>query len=70
MISHDNITWTARVGMEHTKWRPGQEVCLTYLPLSHIAAQMLDCYMSMYVGATVYFADKRALQGTLVSFQY
>ena len=65
MISHDNVTWTSRISMEHYKW--DQERLLTYLPLSHIAGQMIDCYMSMYSGNEIHFADSEALKGTLVS---
>ena len=39
---------------------------MSYLPLSHVAAQIIDIYLSFFGGATVWFADKTALQGTLV----
>jgi len=39
---------------------------VSYLPLNHIAAQMIDIYMPIYIGGTVYIADKMALKGTLV----
>ena len=39
---------------------------VSYLPLSHIAGTSVDIYMSMYGGGTVHFADKMALQGTLI----
>ena len=47
MISHDNITWTAKIAMEHYNWNLGSEVILSYLPLSHVAAQLVDIYMLM-----------------------
>ena len=65
MLSHDNITWTARIGAEHYDW--GNERLLSYLPLSHIAACMSDCYTTLYTGSEVHFADNEALKGTLVS---
>ena len=64
MLSHDNLTWTARTSMEHYKWN--REVLMSYLPMSHIAACMIDCFQAMYVASEVHFADKDALKGTLV----
>ena len=64
MLSHDNITWTCRIAMEHYQWQ--QERLLSYLPLSHVAACNIDCYMSMSTGCEVHFADDQALKGTLV----
>ena len=66
MISHDNVTWTSRIAMDHYKWRPGKEVILNFLPLSHVAAQLLDIYMLMYVGGCAHFPDRDVLKGTLV----
>ena len=34
---------------------------MSYLPLSHVAAQILDIYSRCYSGASVAFADKNAL---------
>lgn len=66
MISHDNVTFLARylavdvVGLEFFKDR-----FVSYLPLSHIAAQIIDLFCPLYLGATVYFAQPDALKGTL-----
>ena len=39
MITHDNITWTARVQLSTMSRRPdGNDHVISYLPLSHIAA--------------------------------
>lgn len=38
------------------------EVVVSYLPLSHIAAQILDLYLTMKMAATVYFAQPDALR--------
>ena len=65
MLSHDNITWTARIGVEHYDW--GNERLLSYLPLSHMAAIMIDCFMPTYAANEVHFADSEALKGTLVT---
>lgn len=48
------------------QWNFDQEHCVSYLPLSHIAAQVIDIYLCFYGGATVWFADKTALQGSLI----
>ena len=67
MLSHDNITYTTRVGIEMLHWRPGQEIIISYLPLSHIAGQIVDLWAPMGSRATVYFADKMALKGSLLA---
>jgi len=41
------------------------DTLVSYLPLSHSAAQMVDVWMAMCAGACVSFADKNALKGTL-----
>lgn len=64
MASHDNLTWTARVAWGVLQQTAGS-VSLSYLPLSHIAAQMLDIYGPMVAGGTVYFARPDALKGSL-----
>ena len=64
MLSHDNVTWSCRISMEQYKW--SEERLLSYLPLSHVAACLIDCYMSMYVASEIHFADDQALKGTLV----
>ena len=39
-----------------------QEVVVSYLPLSHIAAQMMDIWVPIKVGAFIYFAEPDALK--------
>ena len=65
MISHDNITYTSRISKEQYNWN--QERLLSYLPLSHVAGQMIDLFIAMHAGNEVHFADSDALKGTLVS---
>lgn len=40
MLSHDNVTWTSRICMEHYHWQQGHEVLLSYLPLRYFAKVM------------------------------
>ena len=42
---------------------------MSFLPMSHVAAQMMDNYLTQFCGGTVYFADKDCLKGTLVSHE-
>ncbi|XP_057350692.1 long-chain-fatty-acid--CoA ligase ACSBG1 isoform X5 [Manis pentadactyla] len=70
MLSQDNITWTARYGsqaggIQHAEVQ--QEVVVSYLPLSHIAAQIYDLWTGIQWGAHVCFAEPNALKGSLVS---
>ena len=71
MLSHDNLTWdvSASVALikKYTNSNMGQEqVFLSYLPLSHIAAQMLDIIFSCYTGGSIWFATPDALKGGLL----
>lgn len=64
MISHDNTTWTAKVVCEMMKIGNSDSL-ISYLPLSHIAAQMLDIHAPMFTGASIWFAQPDALRGSL-----
>jgi len=77
MISHDNCTWTTKAMLGSMQRSlpfgetPGGEHVVSYLPLSHIAAQILDIHGPMFMTAlgtyptTVHFARPTALKGTL-----
>ncbi|XP_056133758.1 long-chain-fatty-acid--CoA ligase ACSBG2 [Lampris incognitus] len=70
MLSHDNLTWTAFATSRHvrlTDATQAQECVVSYLPLSHIAAQMVDIWVTMKVGGATYFAQPDALKGSLVN---
>jgi long-chain-fatty-acid--CoA ligase ACSBG len=66
MISHDNYTWTASYFLREYKIEFGSERVVSYLPLSHVAAQIIDIIATLLGGMTVTFADHNALQGSLV----
>lgn len=65
MISHDNIIWTAKMIVRAYGAKFNEEVIVTYLPLSHIAGQLIDIYCAILCGGTVYFAQPDALKGSL-----
>lgn len=70
MLSHDNLTWTAfatarYVNLDYAD--QSQEQVISYLPLSHIAAQMIDIWITMQVGGATYFAQPDALKGSLAN---
>ena len=44
-----------------------KEVIISYLPLSHIAASLMDIWGAFIARATVIFADRMALKGTLLT---
>ncbi|XP_068165644.1 long-chain-fatty-acid--CoA ligase ACSBG2-like [Antennarius striatus] len=69
MLSHDNVTWTALCVSRHanlTEAPEAQEVVVSYLPLSHVAAQMIDVWIIMKVGGKTCFAQPDAMKGSLV----
>jgi long-chain-fatty-acid--CoA ligase ACSBG len=65
MLSHDNIIWTTKQVLSTVKINKLQRV-VSYVPLSHIAGQMVDIYMILLNGGTTWFAEPTALKGTLV----
>ncbi|KAM3870635.1 long-chain-fatty-acid--CoA ligase ACSBG1 [Diretmus argenteus] len=69
MLSHDNITWTAHHASRAGDMQPAdtkQESLVSYLPLSHIAAQLYDLWTGIQWGELVYFAQPDALKGSLI----
>ncbi|XP_051279032.1 long-chain-fatty-acid--CoA ligase ACSBG2 isoform X1 [Dicentrarchus labrax] len=67
MLSHDNLTWTANAALSKANINRAEEVVVSYLPLSHVAAQMFDMWMSIGFAVTIYFAEPDALKGSLVN---
>lgn len=64
--SHDNLTYSTHTMYKNCGFRPGLETLLSYLPPSHAASLIVDCFMMTSIAASVYFADKEALKGKLV----
>ncbi|XP_071339712.1 long-chain-fatty-acid--CoA ligase ACSBG2-like isoform X2 [Trachinotus anak] len=67
MLSHDNLTWTAHTAASLVDFNFAVEAVVSYLPLSHVAAQMFDMWIAMTFAATVYFAEPDALKGSLAT---
>lgn len=65
MLSHDNLVFDSRAIFEKIDAGPN-EMIVSYLPLSHVAAQIIDMYVATTAAATIFFADKDALKGSLV----
>ncbi|XP_078530567.1 long-chain-fatty-acid--CoA ligase ACSBG2-like [Lissotriton helveticus] len=63
MLSHDNITWTTKLFGNYTG-KQEHENLLSYLPLSHVAAQSFDIWLTMRFGGTTYFASPDSLKGS------
>lgn len=59
------LLWTAFSTAHHlrlTDATVSQELVVSYLPLSHIAAQMVDMWITMRVGGHTHFAQPDALK--------
>jgi long-subunit acyl-CoA synthetase (AMP-forming) len=56
MISHTNMVWTADACRRMLSL-DANEVTVSYLPLSHIAEQMLTVHAPMATGSVLYFAE-------------
>ena len=55
LLSHENLVWTARVS-EQLGIGPG-DCGVSYLPLSHIAEQMLTIHIPLRLGITIHIAE-------------
>jgi long-chain-fatty-acid--CoA ligase ACSBG len=64
MISHDNITFLALACIPKLEGCP-DDIVISYLPLSHIAAQLWELLGSMCCGYQIFFAQANALAGGL-----
>jgi long-chain acyl-CoA synthetase len=58
MLSHRNLVWTARQLVTSMRFgRNGPPVIVSYLPLSHIAEQIISLHCPLLMGVQVYFAQ-------------
>ena len=62
MITHDNIVWTARRVVD-TCEGDHRDQLISYLPLSHIAEQMVSLMVPLVSGCTSWFAESLDLLG-------
>ncbi|XP_030033361.2 long-chain-fatty-acid--CoA ligase ACSBG2 isoform X2 [Manduca sexta] len=67
MLSHDNLTWDAfSIGERCRDLQPTRDRLVSFLPLSHVAAQVVDIYTTLSNAVPVFFAQPDALKGSLV----
>ncbi|XP_055387526.1 very long-chain-fatty-acid--CoA ligase bubblegum-like isoform X2 [Condylostylus longicornis] len=68
MLSHDNILFACQSTIKFLgNSRFGEEVFVSYLPLSHIAAQVLEFYICLCYAGCAWFGDRDSLKGSLVN---
>jgi long-chain-fatty-acid--CoA ligase ACSBG len=66
MLSHDNLTWMCHRILEESTFNTGSEHIISYLPLSHIATQLVDVFTIMACAGTCWFAQPDAFKGSLL----
>lgn len=74
IVTHYNIICLLKMCMKlFGKFKPpqiwiqeGEERFISYLPLNHIAAQVMDIYLPILCAGTVYIADPNAINSTLI----
>jgi long-subunit acyl-CoA synthetase (AMP-forming) len=66
MISHGNLTWVAEALLGVTDLGPGDHT-ISYLPLSHVAEQILTIYGPMSYGGQITFAESLETVGATLS---
>lgn len=68
LLSQDNLTWVCASAVQTYNLKFGEETMISYLPLSHIVAQIADIWMMPSIGGTIHCADKDALRGSLLRY--
>ena len=63
MMTHRNFTWTAEAVVDHVGGFGPDDNVLSYLPLSHVAEQLLSIHMPMVIGGTIYCLQDLLLLG-------
>lgn len=68
MLSHDNLTWGAKMSLGFFRApgfnrnpSPGEEILMSFLPLSHISSLLVDLYYALLVAGTIVFPGKEVL---------
>jgi long-subunit acyl-CoA synthetase (AMP-forming) len=56
MLSHHNLVWTAQALIDNFEFTAGERV-ISYLPLSHIAEQIISIHGALGIGGTTWFAE-------------
>ena len=69
-ITHKNIMSSLRgilnlISTKSTITNFSNEQFISYLPLNHIASQLMDIYIPIITAGTVWFADKNALKSSI-----
>lgn len=64
------ITWISSAAGAVPGLKQGEEVLVSYLPLSHVAAQVNDIWVCMKFVGTTYFADPDALKVRIPDIAY
>ncbi|OAF68608.1 hypothetical protein A3Q56_03617 [Intoshia linei] len=66
MLSHDNIIFvTAKLSKKVKIATLAEHIIVSYLPFSHIAANLFDIHMNYALVTTIYFAQPDAFKGSL-----
>ena len=66
MLHHDNLIFAANALVKRYELQTSKERIVSYLPLSHVAANITDLFLGLASASSVYFADRDALKGSLV----
>ena len=56
MITHENCVWTAQAVIKSLSFS-SNDISISYLPLSHVAEQLLSIHGPMAMGSLLYFAE-------------
>ncbi|KAI6650568.1 Long-chain-fatty-acid--CoA ligase ACSBG2 [Oopsacas minuta] len=65
MASHDNLVWNSLTLYQDYKITQ-EYTMVSYLPFSHIAAQIVDMMIPLHSGCKVFFALPDAMKGSLI----
>lgn len=63
MTSHDNVTWMSTTVPDVFPGIGAHSRAISFLPLSHVAAQMMDIHLPMLLGCPLTFAAPNSLKG-------